>query len=57
MLVEESRMLEVSIFTTIEKNLNSVNFRYLLSDVITIEDECDSQLKQSMLGYMVAKIF
>jgi hypothetical protein len=52
MLVEESRILEVSILTTIENNLTSVDFRQLLLDVITIADECDSQLKQAMLGYI-----
>jgi hypothetical protein len=52
MLVEESRILEVSIFNTIENNLTSVDFRHLLADVITITDECDSQLEQAMLGYI-----
>ena len=52
MLVEESRMLEVSIFTTLQNNLPSVDFRQLLLDVITIADECDSQLKQTVLGYV-----
>jgi hypothetical protein len=52
MLVEESRILEVSILTTIENNLVSVDFRHLLLDLITIADECDSQLKQAMLGYI-----
>jgi hypothetical protein len=54
MLVEESRILEVSIFATIQKNLNSVDFRHVLLDVITIADECDSQLKQAMLGYVAS---
>ena len=54
MLVEESRILEVSIFTTIENNLTSLDFRHLLLDVITIADECDSQLKQAMLGYIAS---
>jgi hypothetical protein len=54
MLVEESRILEVSIFTTIQKNLARVDFRHVLLDVITIADECDSQLKQAMLGYVAS---
>jgi hypothetical protein len=54
MLVEESRILEVSIFSTIQKNLTSVDFRHVLLDVITIADECDSQLKQAMLGYVAS---
>ena len=52
MLVEEWRILEVSIFTTIQNNLFCVDFRQLLLDALTIADECDSQLKQALLGYV-----
>ena len=45
MLVEESRMLQVSIFHTLQNNLNVVDFSLLLIDVMTIADEVDSQLK------------
>jgi hypothetical protein len=55
MVVEESRILEVSIFTTIQNNLRSVDFSKVLLDVVTIADECDSQLKQAMLGYVEPK--
>jgi CheY-like chemotaxis protein len=51
MLVEESRVLQVSIFNTIQNNLAKVDFSRLLMDVITIADELDSQLKQAMLSY------
>jgi hypothetical protein len=51
MLVEESRILQVSIFNTIQKNLSKVDFSKVLLDVITIADEVDSQLKQAMLSY------
>jgi hypothetical protein len=51
MLVEESRILQVSIFTTLQNNLRSVDFSTVLLDVITIADELDSQLKQAMLSY------
>jgi CheY-like chemotaxis protein len=51
MVVEESRILQVSIFTTIQNNLRSVDFSRVLLDVVTIADECDSQLKQAMLSY------
>lgn len=53
MVVEESRILQVSIFTTIQNNLRSVDFSRVLLDVVTIADECDSQLKQAMLSYVV----
>jgi DNA-binding response OmpR family regulator len=52
MIVEESRILQVSIFHTLEKNLKTVNFSLLLSDVMTIADECDSQLKQTLNSFM-----
>ncbi len=52
MLVEESRILQVSIFNTLQTNLGSVDFSTVLLDVMTIADEVDSQLKQTMLGYM-----
>jgi hypothetical protein len=52
MLVEESRILQVSIFNTLQNNLPSVDFSTVLLDVMTIADEVDSQLKQAMLGYM-----
>jgi DNA-binding response OmpR family regulator len=52
MVVEESRILQVSIFNTLQNNLGSVDFGTVLLDVMTIADEVDSQLKQAMLGFM-----
>jgi CheY-like chemotaxis protein len=52
MLVEESRILQVSIFNTLQNNLKRVDFSKLLLDVVTIADEVDSQLKQAMLSYI-----
>jgi CheY-like chemotaxis protein len=52
MAVEESRILQVSIFGTLQNNLRSVDFGSVLLDVMTIADEVDSQLKQAMLGFM-----
>jgi DNA-binding response OmpR family regulator len=52
MVVEESRILQVTIFNTLQNNLGSVDFGTVLLDVITIADEVDSQLKQAMLGFM-----
>jgi CheY-like chemotaxis protein len=52
MVVEESRILQVSIFNTLQNNLAKVDFSQVLLDVITIADEVDSQLKQAMLGYI-----
>jgi CheY-like chemotaxis protein len=51
MVVEESRILQVSIFGTLQNNLGTVDFSTVLLDVITIADEVDSQLKQAVLGF------
>jgi hypothetical protein len=53
MIVEESRILQVSIFNTLQKNLSTVDFSLLLHDVMTIADEVDSQLKQTIKSYML----
>jgi hypothetical protein len=55
MLVEESRILEVSIFGTLKKNVDSIDSGELLKDVITVADEADSQLKQTTIRYMEAE--
>lgn len=52
MLVHESRILQVTIFETLQNNLNHLDFSLLLPDVMTIADEVDSQLTQSMESYM-----
>jgi DNA-binding response OmpR family regulator len=52
MIVEESRILQVSIFNTLQNNLGTVDFSTVLLDVMIIADEVDSQLKQAMLGFM-----
>ena len=54
MVVEESRILQVSIFNTLQNNLDRVDFSTVLRDVITIADEVDAQLKQQMLRFMAA---
>jgi hypothetical protein len=51
-MVEESRILQVSIFRTLQNNLPSVDFSRVLLDVMTIADEVDSQLKQAMASYI-----
>src|ERR1700674_2585682 len=54
MAVEESRLLQVTIFTTLHKNTNDLEFSKLLPDVVTIADEVDAQLKEQMLRFMAA---
>jgi len=51
MLVEESRILQVCIFNTLRVNLHAVDLTLVLVDVMTIADEVDSQLKQTMASF------
>jgi hypothetical protein len=55
MVVEESRFLQVSIFSTLQRNLGCLDFSKVLSDVVIIADECDSQLRQAMLCYQIVR--
>jgi len=52
MLVHESRILQVTLFGTLQSNLSFLDFSLLLPDVMTIADEVDAQLTQSMDSYM-----
>jgi hypothetical protein len=54
MAVEESRLLQVSIFSMLHKNVKRLAFDALLPDIVTIADEVDAQLKQQMLRFMAA---
>jgi hypothetical protein len=55
MAVDESRLLQVSIFTMLHKNVKHLEFDSLLPDIVTIADEVDAQLKQQMLRFMAAE--
>jgi DNA-binding response OmpR family regulator len=52
MLVHESRFLQVTLFGTLEDNMNALDFSLLLPDVMTIADEVDAQLTETMGSYM-----
>src|ERR1700676_4615016 len=52
MAVEESRLLQVTIFSTLHKNVKNLEFSLLLPDVGTIADEVDAQLKEQMVRFM-----
>jgi hypothetical protein len=56
MMVEESRMLQVTIFHTLQKNLGTVDFSTLLGGVMTIADEVDWQLSQAMTAYIAESV-
>ena len=52
MLVEESRMLQVSIFQTLQMHVEDTRPGVLLLYVMAIADEVDSQLTQAMKSYI-----
>jgi hypothetical protein len=54
MAVEESRLLQVSIFTILHRSQKHLEFSRVLPAVVTIADEVDAQLKQQMLRFMAA---
>jgi CheY-like chemotaxis protein len=56
MMVEESRILQVTIFHTLQKNLGTIDFSVLLLGVMTIADEVDSQLSQAMKSYIAESV-
>jgi YesN/AraC family two-component response regulator len=56
MLVHDSRILQVTLFGTLQRNMSALDFSLLLPDVMTIADEVDSQLTQAMDSYMSAEI-
>jgi hypothetical protein len=56
MMVEESRMLQVCIFDTLQHNLATIDFSVVLIGVMTIADEIDSQLSQAMDGYIAESV-
>jgi hypothetical protein len=54
MAVEESRLLQVTIFSTLQKNIENLQLSMLLPDVVKIADEVDAQLKEQTLCFMAA---
>ena len=52
MLVEESRLLQVSIFDTLRRFQKSLDPHSMMDGVVTIADECDAQLKHTVETFM-----
>jgi hypothetical protein len=52
MIAEEFRVLQVCLFETLYDNLSAADFRLVRSDAETIIDECNSQLKQTIAGFI-----
>jgi hypothetical protein len=56
MMVEESRMLQVSIFHTLQIHVEDTEPGVLLLYVMVIADEVDSQLAQAMSSYIAQSL-
>jgi hypothetical protein len=56
MLIHESRILQVTIFGTMQKNLSLLDFSSVLPDVMIIADEVDAQLTQTMDSFTKAAL-
>ena len=52
MLVEESRLLQASIFHTLQRNLANIDYSALLFDIMALADQIDSQLSQAMESFL-----
>jgi hypothetical protein len=52
MLIEESRLLQVSIFDTLRLNQATLDVQVMMLDVMTIADECDLQLQHTLETFM-----
>ena len=52
LLVEESRLLQVSLFDTLRRNQTRLIPGEMMQSVITIADECDAQLKDTVETFM-----
>jgi CheY-like chemotaxis protein len=55
LIVQESRILQVCIFETIERNLATVDFTAVLRDIMIIADEVDCQLKQAIDSFLTTQ--
>jgi len=52
MLVDESRILEVCIFSMLDRNQSRLVFSKLLPSIAIVADEVDAQLKQHVLYFL-----
>jgi ActR/RegA family two-component response regulator len=52
LIVQESRILQICIFETIQDNLRTVDFTAVLPDIMIIADEVDSQLRQTIDSFL-----
>jgi YesN/AraC family two-component response regulator len=51
MMVEESRILQVALFHTIQKNMDRIDLSQLADSLMSIADEVNSQFSQALMSY------
>jgi len=56
MLIEESRLFQVSTFGTLHLHQDELDQSEVLLDVMTIADEVDAQLKETVISFMGAQL-
>jgi len=56
MVIEESRIFQVSTFSTLHVHRSELDPGKLLSDVMIIADEVDAQLKETVRSLMENKL-
>jgi hypothetical protein len=54
-MIEEARLLQISVFETLQANLVKLDLSTVLDGVMVIADEVDSRLRQSMEGYLIER--
>ena len=52
LIVQESQILQVSLFETIQRNLARLDFGAVLTDIMLIADQVDSQLTQTIHSFL-----
>jgi hypothetical protein len=55
MLVEESRIFEVTTFGTLQRHQHELDQNHLLQAVMIIADEADRHLEKAVVGFMTAR--
>jgi hypothetical protein len=55
MLVEESRILEVTIFGTLQRRQSELDRNQVRPDAAIIADEADRQLEETVFSFLVAR--
>ena len=55
MLVDESRILEVTTFGTMQRHQGELDRSQVLLDVVIVADEADRQLEETVVGFMEAR--